>query len=70
MSETPEVYNVGSENSEKDTKLLFMAKRLVDLAKDFQGLNEDEKKIVIEKADEQNGYGLVDLYNNLGEYME
>lgn len=57
-------------NLEKDTKLLFIAKRLVDLTKDFEKLNDEDKKYVIERADELFGYGLVDLYNNLGEYME
>lgn len=70
MSERPEIYSTGSENLEKDTRLLFMAKRLVDFTNDFKKLNDDEKKIIIEKADKQNGYGIVDLYNNLGEYME
>lgn len=55
---------------ERDTKLLFVAKKLVDFTKDFGKLSEDEKKYVIERADKLYGYGLVDLFNNLGEYME
>lgn len=55
---------------DKNTELLFLAKRLVDFTKDFEKLSDEEKKIVIEKADKQNGYGLVELYNALLEYME
>lgn len=54
----------------KNTELLFLAKRLVDFTKDFGKLSEDEKKYIIERADKLYGYGLVDLYNSLGEYME
>ena len=55
---------------DRDTKLLFIAKKLVDFTKDFGKLNEEEKKNVIKRADKLYGYGLVDLYNALGEYME
>ena len=55
---------------DRDTKLLFLAKKLVDFTKDFGKLSEKEKKYIIERADKLYGYGLVDLYNSLGEYME
>lgn len=66
MSEEQEVYLVGNE---RETELLFIAKRLVDFTKDFGKLSEEEKKYVIERADKLYGYGLVELYNALGEYM-
>lgn len=56
--------------NERKTELQFIAKRLVDFTKDFVKLSEEEKKYVIERADKIYGYGLVDLYNALGEYME
>lgn len=67
MSEEQEMYLAGNE---RKTELQFIAKRLVDFTKDFGKLNEEEKKDVIERADKLYGYGLVDLYNALGEYME
>lgn len=56
--------------NERKTELQFIAKRLVDFTKDFGKLDEEQKKYVIERADRIYGYGLVDLYNALGEYME
>lgn len=56
--------------SENETKLLFTSKRLADIAKDLDKLNETDKKFVIEKADKLNAIGLVELYNALLEYME
>lgn len=56
--------------NERKTESQFIAKRLVDFTKDFEKLDEEQKKYVIERADKLYGYGLVDLYNALGEYME
>lgn len=67
MSEDIEVYLA---ENERKTQLQFIAKRLVDLTKDFIELEEEEKKYIIERADKLHGYGLVDLYNALNEYME
>lgn len=61
---------MSEEINERKTELQFIAKRLVDFTKDFERLSEEQKKYVIERADRLNGYGLVDLYNALGEYME
>lgn len=55
--------------SEEKTKLLFLAKRLADIAKDLDKLTE-EKKFVIERVDKLNPIGLVELYNSILEYME
>jgi len=67
MIEEQEVYLVGNK---RKTELQFYAKRLVDFIKDFEKLSEEEKKYVIERADNFYGYGLIELYNALGEYME
>lgn len=67
MSEDMEHYGV---LSEERTKLLFISKRLVDIAKDLDRLDEEDKKFVIERVDKLNPIGLVELYNALGEYME
>lgn len=67
MSEEQGKYYAGNE---RKMELQFYAKRLVDFTKDFGKLSEEKKKYVIERADKIYGYGLVDLYNALGEYME
>lgn len=67
MSEEQEQYGTFSEEK---TKLLFIAKRLADIAKDLDKLSEQDKKFIIEKVDKLNPIGLVELYNALGEYME
>lgn len=67
MSEEQEKYYT---ENERKMELQFYSKRLVDFTKDFGMLSEEEKKYVIERADKLYGYGLVDLYNALGEYME
>ncbi len=67
MSEEQGVYLTCNE---RKTELQFIAKRLVDFTKDFEKLSEEEKKYVVERADKIYGYGLVEIYNALGEYME
>ncbi len=67
MSEEEQLYIAVSE---RKTQLQFITKRLVDLTKDLIDLNEEEKKYVVERADNLHGYGLVNLYNALNEYME
>ncbi|CAK7037005.1 hypothetical protein [Tissierella sp.] len=67
MSEDMEHY--GTVPEEK-TKLLFIAKRLVDIAKDLDKLGEEDKRFVIERIDKLNPLELVELYNSLGEYMD
>lgn len=67
MSEKEEVYIAG--NSRK-TELQFIAKKLADFTKEFGDLDEKEKKYIIKRVDKTHGYGLVELYNALGEYME
>ena len=59
----------GSISNEK-TKLLFLANRLSDAAKDLDKLSEGDKRFVIERVDKLNRVGLVELYNALLEYME
>lgn len=51
-------------------KLYWIAKRLMDVAKDIEHLSEKEKKVVIQRAEKMNPYPLIDLYNSLGEYGE
>lgn len=51
-------------------KLYWIAKRLMDIAKDIEDLSEGEKQFVIQRAEKINPYPLIDLYNSLGEYGE
>ena len=67
MSEDNENYG---EISEEKTRLLFMGKRLADVAADLEKLTEKDKKFVIERLDKLNPIGLVELYNALLEYMD
>lgn len=67
MSEKEGVYIAGDS---RKTELQFIAKRLTDFTKDFGDLDEKEKKYVIERANKTHSYGLVELYNALGKYME
>lgn len=67
MSEEQEQYGTFSE---EETKLIFTAKRLSDIAKDLDKLSDEDKRLVIERADKFNAIGLVELYNALGEYMK
>lgn len=69
MSEKRGEYKVDSIISDK-RRLQLMAKRIIDLGKDLEKLTEEEKKIVIEKVDEQYSYALVELYNTILEYMK
>lgn len=56
--------------SEERTKLLFIFKRLADIAKDLDNLDEEDKKFVIERVSKYNPIGLVGLNNALLEYIE
>ena len=49
-------------------ELLFISKRLADLAKDIEGFTEEEKQYIIERAEKVSSGSLVELYNVLGEY--
>lgn len=51
-------------------KLYWIAKRLMDIAKDIESLSEEKKEFVIRRAEKMNPYPLIDLYNSLGEYGE
>lgn len=53
-----------------DEKLLWISKRLADIAKDIEGLREDEKKYIIERAEQLSPISLIESYNALGEYGE
>ena len=64
MAEDTEQY--GDDKSQ----LLFIAKRLSDIAKDLDGLSEYDKQFVVERVDKVNAVGMVALYNALLEYME
>lgn len=67
MGEEQEICLVGNK---RKTELQFIAKRLVDFTKDFEKLSDEEKKYVIERVDKLYRYGLVELYNVMGKYME
>ena len=49
-------------------KLLFIAKRLSDLAIEIERLYEKDKQYIIEKAEGISPDSLIELYNILGEY--
>jgi hypothetical protein len=55
-------------NDEK-TKLLWLAKRLADVAEEINALNDEQKKMVIERADNRETWNLKALYESLDEYM-
>lgn len=52
----------------KKEDLYWIAKRLMDVAKDIEKLSEEDKEFVIQRAEKMNPYPLIDLYNSLGEY--
>lgn len=54
---------------ENKTKLYLLAQKLKDVASELEKLNEEEKKIVIERTDQKDAVALVELYNALNEYM-
>lgn len=45
---------------EDETKLLWLAKRFIDLSNDIEKLNEEEKEFVLKRIDELNSYSLVE----------
>lgn len=56
---------------EERTKLLFLAKRLADIAKDLDKITmEEDKQFVIERAGKSSHVELVELFNILLEYMQ
>ncbi len=55
---------------DEGTELLFMAKRLADIAEDTDRLAEEDKQFIIERAGKSNHAGLVELFNALLEYMQ
>ena len=53
-----------------DEKLLWIAKRLTDIAADINELPEEEKKVVIKRAEKNSPIQLIELFNALNEYGE
>lgn len=53
-----------------DEKLIWIAKRLADVAKDIEDLTEDKKRYIIERAEKLSPDSLIELYNALAEYGE
>ena len=51
------------------TRLYFLAKKLKDLAIELDSLTEEEKRIIIEKADRKGSLVLKKLYDALNDYM-
>lgn len=49
-------------------ELLFISKRLADVAKDIEGFTDKEKQYIIERAEKISPGSLVELYNALGEF--
>lgn len=53
-----------------EDKLLWIAKRLSDIAKDMNKLSEKEKQLVVQRAEKNSPIELIDLFNSLNEYGE
>lgn len=49
-------------------ELLFIAKRLADVARDIESFTEKEKQYIVERAEKISSSSLINLYNSLGEY--
>ena len=49
-------------------ELLFISKRLADVAKDIEGFTDKEKQYIIERAEKISSGSLIELFNILGEY--
>ncbi len=60
---------MGDTNTDR-TKLLWLAKRLADVAEEMNSLSGEQKKMVIERADEKKAWNLKSLYESLNEYMD
>lgn len=70
MSEEKVEYVVNKVEYVNNTNLLFIAKRLMDIAEDIEKLCDEDKRFVIKRVDEQKPFVLAELYNALLEYME
>lgn len=57
------------EMEDEKTKLLWLAKRLADVAEEMNSLSDEKKKMVIERADKKEAWNLKALYESLDEYM-
>jgi hypothetical protein len=57
------------EMDNEKTKLLLLAKRLADVAEEINSIDDDQKKMVIERADNKETWNLKALYDSLDEYM-
>ena len=55
-------------NSEK-IKLLWLAKKLADVAEEMNSLSDEQKKIVVERVDKKEAWNLKSLYESLDAYM-
>lgn len=53
-----------------DAKILWLAKRLNDLAADIEKLSISEKKALIERLDSISDTATNELYNILNEFMK
>lgn len=51
-------------------KVVWIAKRLSDVAMDIDVLSEEDKKEVIKRAEKSSPFALIELFNSLNEYGE
>lgn len=51
-------------------ELLFISKRLADVAKKIANLTEGEKQYILKRAEKLSPSSLINLYNCLGEYCD
>lgn len=69
MSEKREPYITTAMTHERKTELLFLSKRLKDIATEIDKLNQEEKTFIVEKADSEAPMEMEELYNALLEYL-
>ncbi|WP_459195667.1 hypothetical protein [Wukongibacter baidiensis] len=50
-------------------KLYLLAQKLKDVATELDKLSEEDKRIIIERADKKDGIALKGLYNSLNDYI-
>lgn len=68
MTEEREEYNVDNVVEHK-TKLYLLAQKLKDVAAELNKLSEEEKRVVIERADKKDALALKRLYDSLNDYI-
>ncbi len=50
-------------------RIYLLSQKLKTISEQINKLSEEEKKLVIERADEKNGLALKELYDSLNDYI-